>query len=103
MPDSLVVVIGTIRLPPKNIEIAREIMRSMIDASRNEAGCLLYSYAEDVLDQGLIRVAEIWRDQASFDAHLDSPHIREWRAHWAELGIVERQLTAFRGTEGRPV
>ncbi len=40
-------------------------MAAMITASRAETGCLGYSYAEDVLDPGLIRVCELWTDLAA--------------------------------------
>jgi len=42
-----------VRLPANRLEAARVIMAEMIEASRAEAGCLEYSYAEDVLDRGL--------------------------------------------------
>ena len=43
-------------------------MRAMVEASRAEDGCLGYSYAEDVLEPGLIHVAERWRDRAALVA-----------------------------------
>ena len=33
----------------------------------NEDGCIDYAYAEDVLEPGLIRVSEVWRDQAALN------------------------------------
>ena len=55
-------------------------MARMIEGSRAEPGCRTYSYAEDVLDPGLIRVTETWDDRAALDAHFASTHIAEWRA-----------------------
>ena len=70
-------------------------MESMIAASRGEEGCLAYSYAEDVLEAGLIRVSEVWRDRPALDRHFASSHIRDWRAAWPELGITDRDLRLY--------
>ena len=89
----MLLIIGTIRLPPDRLEQAKPAMERMISASRAEAGCLEYSYAQDVLDPGLIHVSEAWRDRTALDAHFKSAHIAEWRASWAELRIGDRKLT----------
>ncbi len=75
-------------------------MRRMISASRAEDGCLAYSYALDVLDDGLVHVVEQWRDQAALDAHFDTPHLQQWRSRFSELGITDRNLTRFDVNEG---
>lgn len=91
----MIVIAGTVRLPEANRNKANAAMRQMIEASRAEDGCLDYSYAFDVLDPGLVRVFEMWRDQAAFDRHTTAPHLREWRASWDALGIGERNLVAY--------
>ncbi|PBB43389.1 antibiotic biosynthesis monooxygenase [Mesorhizobium sp. WSM3866] len=99
----MLLIIGTIRLPPDRLEQARPAMGRMISASRAEAGCLAYSYAQDVLDPGLIHVSEAWRDRAALEAHFKSAHIAEWRASWAELGIGDRKLALYEADEGTAI
>ena len=94
----MILVIGTIRLPPESLPAARPAMQRMIEASRGEDGCEEYSYAEDVLEPGLVRVMERWRDRAALDRHFTSPHIATWRAAWPELGIGDRQLRLYDAT-----
>ena len=80
------IVAGTVRVPPENIDGLRPHMVAMMAASRAEDGCFDYSYAEDVAEPGLIHVFERWRDQAALDAHFK--HRRTWpawRAAWPEL------------------
>ena len=96
----MLLIIGTVRLPPGTLEQARPAMQRMISASRAEPGCLEYSYAQDVLDPGLIHVCEIWSDRGALEAHFKSGHIAEWRASWAELGIGDRKLTLYEAGEG---
>ena len=45
----MLLIVGTVSLPAENLVHARPAMRAMVDASRAEAGCLAYHYAEDVL------------------------------------------------------
>lgn len=99
----MLLITGTIRLPAGNVDRARPAMRRMIEASRAEDGCEEYSYAEDVLDPGLIHVAELWRDQAALDRHFASDHIGEWRACWPELGIQDRNLRVWQVAQFRAI
>jgi quinol monooxygenase YgiN len=45
----MLLIVGTVRLPPENLERAKPVMRAMVEASRAEAGCLEYVYAETCL------------------------------------------------------
>ena len=97
----MLLIVGTVRLPPENLEKARPVMARTIAASRAEDGCEEYAYAEDVLDAGLIHVKEVWRDQAALDQHFASEHIAAWRASWPELGLGGRDLRAYEVGEPR--
>ena len=98
----MLLVIGTVRLPPANLSAARDAMATMVTASRGEEGCLDYSYAEDVLDPGLIRVSECWRGQSALDRHLRSDHLKAWRGTWSALGVSDRRLTVYSAAAGQP-
>ena len=99
----MILIIGTIRIPAGSLAAARPAMERMIAASRAEAGCHAYSYAEDLLEPGLIRVTELWSDRAMLDRHFASTHIQEWRAQWSQLGITDRALHAYKVDEGQAV
>jgi len=90
-----IVVAGTFRVPPESLERFRPVMEKMLAASRAEDGCLVYSYAADVAEPGLIRVFEAWRDRAALDAHLRTGHLAEWRASWPPFGVCDRDLTLY--------
>ena len=74
---------------------ARDAMERMITASRAEEGCLAYSYAEDILEPGLIHVAERWKDETALKRHWKSEHLVQWRATWATLGFRDRNLQLY--------
>jgi quinol monooxygenase YgiN len=98
----MLLITGTIRLPPESLQDALPAMRAMIDASRAENGCLAYSYAEDVPDKGLMRINELWATRASLQAHFRSNHIADWRAYWGDLQISERKLWLYEVGEAGP-
>lgn len=97
----MLLIVGTVRLPPENLERAKHVMEVMVQASRAEAGCLEYVYAEDLFVPGLIHVKERWTEQAALDAHFASAHIQAWRASWEGLGIGERDLKVYEVSESR--
>jgi len=99
----MLLIVGTIRLPVGLLDAARPSMASMVEASRAEIGCLEYSYAENVLDLGLIHVKERWRDRVALDEHFKSAHIAIWRDNWPSLGIGERNLYLYEVGEPTPI
>lgn len=99
----MIVITGHIRIAPEKVEAARPLARKNLEATRNEKGCLLYAYGEDVLDPGLIRITERWESWDALAAHGDSPHMAEWRKALKEIGVLERDLLAHETGEERPL
>jgi quinol monooxygenase YgiN len=99
----VIVVAGTVRLPPENLPAARPHMRAMVEASRAEAGCLQYAYAEDMFEPGLIHVSEQWRDREALKTHFKTAHMAAWRAAWPSLGFTERNLIRIDGGDVQPL
>lgn len=97
----MLLIVGTFRLPARNMEAARPVMRKMATASRAEDGCVEYGYAEDVFEPGLIHVKELWVDQSALDRHFVAAHLVEWRAAWPALGIGDRNLRVYHVGEPR--
>ncbi len=60
----MLILAGSVRLPPENLEAARPAIAAMVAASRAEEGCIAYGFSEDVLEPGLLRVFEVFRDHA---------------------------------------
>ena len=90
-----IIIAGTVRVPLENLAAIKPHMLAMLTASRAEDGCIEYSYGEDVAEPGLIRVFEVWRDQAAIDAHFASPHMAAWRAAWPAFGVSDRRLSVY--------
>lgn len=99
----MIIITGTIRIPAGTLTEVHPDMAEMIAASRAEEGCLAYSYALDVLDDGLVHVHEVWSDRASLNAHFETPHLKAWRAKFDALGIINRDLVSFEADAPKPV
>ena len=99
----MLVIAGTVRVPPEALPRFLPKMLAMLSASRAEDGCETYSYGFDARDEGLIRVFEIWRDAAALDAHTKAPHMAPWRAAGAELGVFDRKLSLYEVASERPL
>jgi len=89
----VIVVTGKFRLPVDRVDEATPAMQRVIAASREEPGCLAYSYAQDVLDPGLFRVSEAWVSGDILARHFETAHIKQWQEERDALGMTEREIT----------
>lgn len=88
----MIIVAGTVVLKPGTLDALKPHAERMIEASRAEPGCRVYSYGIDVLDPTVIRVYEEWESQGHLDAHFQTDHIKVWRSRLAEIGIESRDI-----------
>ncbi|WP_421726595.1 putative quinol monooxygenase [Bauldia sp.] len=96
----MILVTGHVRVAPEHVDALRDAMRATLEATRNEDGCILYAYGEDVLDPGLIRIVERWRDWPALEAHGNAPHMGPWRDALAGK-VLEREVIAHEAGEER--
>ena len=89
----MIVVTGSFRLPVEQVAQARPAMERVIVASREEPGCLAYSYSEDVLDPGLFIVSEMWVKGDVLAQHFQMPHMEAWKAEREAFGMTDRSVT----------
>ena len=99
----MIIVAGTIRIDPDKSEAFLPHAEKMLTATRKEAGCLVYSYAFDVEDAGLVRIYEEWDSRAHLEAHFKVPHMDDWRAALIEIGAHSRAITAYESEGGEAV
>lgn len=99
----MIIIMGTVRIEPANIAAALPAMQRMVAASSAEDGCELYAYSQDLVDPGLVRISERWRDRDALKAHFATPHMAEWREVIPTLGISDRNLALFEANDGEAV
>lgn len=99
----MILVMGHIRLPPEKMADVRRHARAMLEATRQEPGCVLYAFAEDLLEPGVIRIVEQWENWDALKAHGGVPHMADWRAALKEVGVIDREVIAYQAGETRPL
>ena len=97
----MVVIIGHFRLPAESLDAAREPMARVVAATRAEPGCIKYAYAPGLGGPGLTRVSAVWESQSALDAHFTSAHMKQWQAERAGLGLSDRQITSYTGSDSK--
>ena len=90
-----VAVYGTLRFPPENIEQVLPHLKTLVDTTYQQDGCLAYDVALDPFDKGLIRFSELWPSRDSLNQHLVAPHIEPWRQQAKKFGLMARKFESY--------
>ncbi len=88
----MLIVTGLLGVAPDRIQELRPHIIELVAATRSDPGCLLYAWAEDFLEPGVIRMIEHWQSEAHFAAHDMSPHASKWKAALAKVGLLRREM-----------
>ena len=59
----MLILAGTIRIAVGQHAAAMPVVADMLEATRAESGCIRYTFAFDVLDEHLLHIFEVWRDE----------------------------------------
>ncbi len=91
----MIILAGTIRIVNGKRASALAPIQNMVEATRTEPGCLSYALSFDALDDHLVRIFEVFTDEAALALHRASAHMAAWRAVMPELGISGRDMTQY--------
>ena len=72
-----VVVVTHVDVAP-NPQVA-VLLRDLAEASRKEPGSVRFDVVQHTMRANHFTVVEVWRDQKALDAHVASPHARQYR------------------------
>ncbi len=73
----MLVVIASLPGKSDKREECKAALAKAAQASRNDAGCIAYSFTVDLENPDRYVSVELWEDQASLDAHFGAPHLAE--------------------------
>lgn len=68
-------VVATIPAEPESEDLIRDVLTTLVTATRQEEGCVEYLLFESQAAPGVFVTIETWRAQADLDAHLQTPHL----------------------------
>lgn len=91
----MVIVQGWMRFGAGEIEGLRDAATRVIAATRQEPGCIGYSFAVDTEEPDLLRISECWADEAALAAHGKAPHAAAFGAALRGGKIVGMEVKAY--------
>ncbi|MFI8192060.1 putative quinol monooxygenase [Streptomyces sp. NPDC085946] len=95
IPEAPVVLIARMRARAGRGRDLRAALAPLVNATRQEPGCLTYVPHQGQDDPDLVVMHEIWQSEAHLRAHEHSPHLREFARLATELtegGIAIERL-----------
>ena len=92
----MIIVTGAVRFGSGEIERLRSALARNVEASLREESCEAYSYAIDLTEPNLLRITEMWRDEAAVDAHTRK--LAELMAPLEGAKIEAMKITAYDAT-----
>jgi quinol monooxygenase YgiN len=88
----MIIVSGTLKTTDERLDALAAPMSALIETTRGEAGCLVYAFARDVSEPGLVRIYEEWESREALAAHSKAAHVASWHAALAGAGGADVAL-----------
>ena len=99
----LLVVAGDVEIDPANRDAATLAARKVMAATREEPGCLEYTIAADVDDPARFVIVEKWASADALESHFETPHMAEFQAAMAGLGVRRLDVKRYEVAREGPV
>lgn len=93
--DPGIVVTGYLKIAAEDRDAFVKLLQPHVQRTRKKAGCIAYAFAADVLDPGIIRLSEAWRDLKSLEAHLADDEFQAVQQETVKLRILERNVQRY--------
>ena len=74
----MIMVQSTFFLVDETKNDALELMKTMVDNSRQEEGCVSYEYFAGITEQNQVVLLQEWTDAESLQGHYQSAHMEEF-------------------------
>lgn len=99
----MLIIEGWLHFAPGEIDKFIEAARLMVEATREEEGCLHYAFARDMNDPDIVRITERWTDEAALEEHFKSPHMAAFGAGLAQVERIGSDVRLYAGDEVRRI
>lgn len=83
---------------------AEKLCSAALTVSRHthqESGCHHYSFARDIENPLIIRIAEQWESENVLERHMRTPHLQSFMSTIADLATISTSATMFDGVNER--
>ena len=91
------IVEGWIRFAPGDLAPILAPAKPLLAATRNEAGCQSCVFSIDVEDPNVLRLTEVWQDEAALEAHAHAPHVAAFAGLLRNASIEAMNVKCYSG------
>lgn len=91
----MIIVHGMFKIDPAEGKTAARLLDHAAATSRGDEGNIDFRIAEELGSPGVFRVTEVWRDEAAFLAHTQTPHSGELVKALGQLGLQDVAVTRY--------
>ena len=98
----MIVVTAKVTSTQEDIVALQGAIAAMERASREEDGCVDYTFSIELNDSAVIRITEKWDTEEALQAHFETPHMAEFQAAMAAHPPRGMEVQAYDGTEIDP-
>ncbi|HZQ71711.1 MAG TPA: putative quinol monooxygenase [Burkholderiales bacterium] len=83
-----------IRIKPESVDAFMKKLDENAREARKEAGCRQFEVLVDPKDKAKIMLYEVYKDEAAFEAHQQTPHFKKYVAEAVPL-LADRARTVW--------
>lgn len=99
----MLIVLAKAQVGEGAMEPAMAAIKTMVEASNAEDGCIAYAFTQDLIEPGVIHIVEKWQDEAALAAHFATPHMAAFGAAIAGLDFKVVEALKYPTDDGSPV
>lgn len=99
----MLIIAGEFRMQPGTRDQFLDAVGPMVEATLTEPGCRAYAFTPDPNEDELIRLWELWDDEAALAGHFASPHMAAWIERSAALPVVSREINKYTVSDVAPL
>ena len=92
-----VLVLGTLK--PGSWDKVRPLYKELTEETRKEKGCIEYTLYVDPKDDHSCFTMETWEDEAAFEAHKVSDHVKRIGPQIGEMRVAPAQIIVLKEAE----
>jgi len=98
----MIVVNAVVKTTPENIRAMQSAISAMEQASREESGCLDYTFSVELNDPTVLRITEKWDTLDSLKAHFTMPHMAQFQQSMGENPPESLDVSFYEAQEIQP-
>jgi quinol monooxygenase YgiN len=99
----VIVIHATVLIDPAKIPAAIAAAKEMMEASRKEPGCHVYTFTQDLYEPARFHIIEEWESEDVLAKHFATPHMGKFQQVVGGLGVKEMKADKFGVSSKGPI